>query len=60
MYYIVAEKKKERKKVSMSEASHVLKFKIVLNWVWSARQFKQKRAFLLKKKKSLMGVIKIT
>ena len=53
MYYIVAEKKKERKKVSMSEASHVLKFKIVLNWVWSARQFKQKRAFLLKKKKAL-------
>lgn len=29
----------KRKRVSMSEASHLSKFKMV--WIWSARQFKQ-------------------
>lgn len=43
----------KRKRVSMSEASHLSKFKMV--WIWSARQFKQNGPL---KKKSLMGVKK--
>lgn len=39
----------------MSEPSHVLKFKMVLIWVWSARQFKENGPFILEKKKTLWG-----
>lgn len=52
-FIIVVEKK--RKKVSMSEASHALKFKIVLICIWSSKQFKQNRPLLfLKKRGGLM------
>lgn len=55
-FIIVVEK--QRKKVSMSEASHPLKFKIVLICIWSSRQFKQNKPSLLKKKRGALWSFK--